>query len=290
MIRFFTYSQYHNKKPPVGSTNIRVHQLLKYWDDAELYTFGEFPDALIFQKVYIGQDYKFPAHFENIKILDICDPDWLEGIAIKETVDAMDAVTVPTQALKDFISQLTDKPIVVIPDRFDLELIPKKPKLHIKPATTVTWFGYRHNAPLLRPALALIKELNLKLRVISNDDPILHQYHDSIDVEDYTFIKYNEETIYTELQKADFAILPKGFRPEDVYKSNNKTIKAQLAGLPVAADKGEVMAFMEAENRQKHIDEIYDSIKSEYDVRKSVEQYKELIAEISKRRGIAGNV
>lgn len=284
MIRFFTYSQYHNKRPPVGSTNIRAHQLIKYWDEADLYKYGEFPEALIFQKVYISQDYKFPAHFENIKILDICDPDWLEGIAIKETVDAMDAITVPTQPLKDFISQMTDKPIAIIPDRFDMELVPKKPKLHIKPATTVTWFGYRHNAQLLRPALPLIKQLGLKLRVISNDDPLLHQYHDSIDIENYTFVKYNEDTIYKELQKADYAILPKGFRPSDKYKSNNKTIKAQLAGLPVATDKEEVQAFIDPQNRQKHIDEIYDTIKEEYDVRKSVEQYKAIINEIKTHR------
>lgn len=280
MIRFFTYSQFHNKKPVVGSTFIRAHQLLQYWPEAGLYTYGENPDALIFQKVYVSQDYKFPAHFEKITILDICDPDWLDGVAIKETVDAMDAVTVPTQALKDFIGQMTDKPIVIIPDRFDLNLIPKKPKTHTKRASTVVWFGYAHNATLLRPALPLIKELGLKLRLISNDDPHLHQFPNSIPIEDYTFIKYDEATIYSELQKADFAILPKGFRPEDKYKSNNKTIKANLAGLPVAYDKETVELFIDPAERHKWIQENYDTIRSEYDVRKSVEQYQNLIAEL----------
>lgn len=284
MIRFFTYSQFHNKRPPVGSSQIRVHQLLKYWPEAGLYKHGEYPDALIFQKVYVGSDYKFPIHFERIKILDICDPDWLQGVPIKETVDAMDAITCPTPALKEFLSQLTDKPIVVIPDRFDLTVIPKKPKLHTKKAKTVTWFGYRHNADLLRPALPLIRDLGLTLRLIANDDPYLHQYPDSIPVEQYEFVKYDEKTIYRELQKADFAVLPKGFRPEDKYKSNNKTVKAILAGLPVATDKDEVTAFMEADARHKWIQENRDTIKSEYDVRKSVEQYKSLIEELEHGR------
>lgn len=286
MIRFFTHSQFHNKRPPTGSSQIRVEQLLRYWPEAGLYTYGENPNALIFQKVYVGSDYKFPVHFENIKILDICDPDWLQGVAIKETIDAMDAITVPTEALKTFLAQMTDKPIVIIPDRFDLAKIPKKPKLHTGTAMIVTWFGYSHNAELLRPALPLMRELGLKLRLISNDDPHLHQFSDSIPIEDYTFVKYREDTIYTELRKADFAILPKGFRPEDQFKSNNKTIKAQLAGLPVAADKEEVKLFMDATVRHKWIQANYDTIRSDYDVRKSVEQYQSLIEQLNDNRVI----
>lgn len=282
MVRFFTHSQYHNKRPPVGSTIIRVNQLLRYWHEADLYKYGEFPDVLIFQKVYISQDYKFPAHFENIKILDICDPDWLEGIAIKETIDAMDAVTVPTEKLKEFLSQLTNKPVVVIPDRFDMAKIPKKQKLHTKKAATVTWFGYAHNAELLRPALPIIRELGLNLRVISNDNPLLHQYPDSIPIEKYEYVKYEEDTIYQELQKADFAIFPAGGRAKDPYKSNNRTVKTILAGLPVATTKEEVIDFMAPENRTSYMGEHYDTIKEEYDVCKSVEQYKELIGGLRK--------
>lgn len=281
MVRFFTFSQYHNKRPVVGSTFIRVNQLLKYWDGADLYKYGENPDVLIFQKVYCTQDYKFPIHFKGLKILDICDPDWLDGVAIKETVDAVDAVVVPTQALKDFISQLTDKPIRVIPDRFDMDLIPKKPKTHVKKARTVVWFGYKHNAEILRPALPLIRELGLNLKIISNDNPFLFQYADSVPQEKYEYIKYDEATIYKELQKADFAIMPQGFRPNDKYKSNNRMVKAILAGLPVAKDKDEVLSFMEPENRHKFIKDNYGRIKAEYDVRQSVEDYKELIDELN---------
>lgn len=274
-IRFFTFSQYHNRRPITGSTNIRVHQLLEHWDEAELYTHGENPDVLIFQKVYCSPDYKFPANFEGKKILDICDPDWLDGrTQIKETCDAVDAVTCPTENLAKFLRQLTDKPVVVIPDRFELSDIPSL-KPHKRKAQVVVWFGYRHNADLIKPALAIIKELKLKLMVVSDEDPFMDRTgkQDST----YQFIKYEEATIYQTLQLADFAILPDGNRPVDHFKSNNRTVKAILAGLPVAKTAEEVRSFMEAKNRQHFIHNNYDKIRAEYDVRLSVKEMKELI-------------
>jgi hypothetical protein len=284
MIRFFTYSQFHNKDPVSGSTYIRVHQLFKYWPDAGLYKYGENPDCLIFQKVYVAPDYQFPKHFEGLKILDICDPDWMEGMPVKETIDAVDAVTVPSRALQKFIMQMTDKPVVVIADRFDMELIPKKPKIHNKRAKTVVWFGYSHNAELLRPAMTLLNELNLNLLIISNDDPLLYRFPDSIEPERYMFSRYNEQTIYTDLQKADFALLPKGFRPQDKFKSNNKTVKAILAGLPVANDRESVTQLLDPHERQKFMSEHYSKVRLEYDVKKSVAQYQHLIKTLSRQK------
>jgi hypothetical protein len=281
MIRFFDFSRYHGRSES-GSTYIRVNQLIKYWPEAGKYKYGENPDVLIFQKVYMTPDYLFPAHFEGIKILDICDPDWLEDAAIVETCNAMDSVTCPTEALAEFIRQF-HKNVVVIPDRFDIALLPP-PKTHTKQAKTVVWFGYAHNAELLKPAIPIIESLKLKLLIISDDDPIAHRWGLSNYQEYYTFVKYNEETIYTELQKADFAILPDGFRPQDRFKSNNKTIKANLAGLPVAKTADEVNAYVSPKERRKWFEQSYDTIKGEYDVRKSVDDYKGIIDGINRRK------
>lgn len=282
MIRFFLYSQYHGKDKPVGSDYIRGLQVIKHWDEAELYKYGENPEALIFMKVFMSLDYKFPAHFEGIKILDICDPMWLEDYNVVETCNAMDAVTCPTEALAKFIRQFHSN-VVVIPDRFDVEIIPK-PKRHTKKAKNVVWFGYSHNAELLKPAMALIEELGLNLTIIANDDPIVNRWGHRNKEDWYTFIKYDEETIYDELQKCDFAIFPDGFRPEDAFKSNNKTIKANLAGLPVAKDAEQVKLYMYPEARQAWLDNSYATIKEEYDVRKSVTQYKEAINDIKRNK------
>ena len=265
---------FHGKQEPVGSTFIRMIQMEKYWPEFQSYKYGEFPDALIFQKVYTSQDYKFPEHFENIKILDITDPDWLEGVNIVETCHAMDAITCPTEALADYIRQFHSN-VVVVPDRFDLEVLPK-PRQHIGKAKTVVWFGYSHNAEGLRPAISLIEELGLNLLIISNDDPIANRW--GVRAKDYyQYKKYSEETIYQDLQEADFAILPDGLRPIDPFKSNNKTIKANLAGLPVAKTPEEVKLYVSAEERRKWFNENYDTIKEQYDVRLSIEQMKQII-------------
>lgn len=282
VVRAFDFSQFHNKNPIAGSTHIRIRQLMKYWPEFMSYRYGEKTDVMIFQKVYCSADYKFPVTCKGIKILDICDPDWMQGMTgIVETIQAMNAITCPTEAIADFIKQITDIPIVAIPDRFDVEVLPTK-KRHEGKAATVVWFGYSHNAELLRPALATIQKMGLKLLVISEDDPMLNRW---IDPKLYEYRKYNEETIYTDLQEADYAILPQGSRPVDRFKSNNKTIKANLAGLPVAKDLEDIERYADPTERQAFVDKHYDTLHTSYDVRRSVEQYQHLI-----RRLQHGNV
>ena len=279
MVRFFLYSAFHGKDKPVGSDYIRAIQAIKYWDEAELYKYGENPDCLIFMKVFISPDYQFPKNFKGKKILDICDPMWLEGYDVVETCNAMDAVTVPTETLAEFMRQFHSN-VHVIPDRFDVEILPK-PKEHKEEAKTVVWFGYSHNAETLKPAMQLIDELTLNLIVISNDDPIMNRYSTRDKDTYYKYLKYDEDTIYDQIKKADFAVLPDGFRPVDPFKSSNKAIKANLCGLPVAKTSDDVREFMKAENRRKWFDENYSIIKEQYDIRKSVQQYKDIINEIS---------
>jgi hypothetical protein len=279
MIRYLDFSMYHNKRPPTGSTFIRMIQLEKYWDDFKRYKYGENPDVLLFQKVYCTADYKFPAQFENTKILDICDPDWLNGNAVRETYDAVDAVVTSTERMAEFMRQFGDKPVVVIPDRFDIEVVPA-PKNHIGKAKRAVWFGYVHNAEALKFAMNSLNRMGIKLTVISNEDPSAWRWTDESYKQQYTFVKYKEDTIYSELLKADFAFLPKNSRPEDEFKSNNRTIKAQLVGLPVVYDKESLERYVEATERQNWFAAEYDSIKKEYDVRESVKQYQELISEI----------
>lgn len=283
MVRFLTFEAFH-AKTNVGSTKIRVHNLIKYWDEAELYRYGELPEVLIFQKVYIGKDYKFPKTMPCIKILDICDPDWLEGVPIKETVDAMDAITCPTEPLAEFIRQLTDKPVVVIKDRFDLTKFPTR-KVHRGQAKTVVWFGYHHNATALKLAVQSIERRGLRLKVISDQDPFASRwaFKPKEFESSYEFIKYTE-TAYKEIQKADICVLPKMNRPQDRFKSENKTVIAQLLGLPVAVNAEELDELMAAEARNSNIDTIYDKLRVDYDCKKSILQYKELIREIKRSK------
>lgn len=283
-VRYLTYSMFHNKDPMVGSDFIRVKQLMKYWPEAKFYKYGEFPDVLVFTKVFAAYDYQFPRHFENIKILDICDPMWLEGLDVAETARVVDAVTCSTQALADFMQQLTDSPCYFVPDRWDVDpKVLRPPRKHSGKAKTVVWFGYSHNADTLKPALRTINELGLNLLIISNDDPIIHRFDDRPKEEYYRFEKYTED-IGKLLHQADFAILPGDYRPVGKFKSDNKTTKAILAGLPVATDGDQLRRFMDANARKEYMTENYARVKEEYDVRKSMDQMKDIIAKAQKAR------
>lgn len=283
MIRWQTFEQYHNRHG-VGSTRLRVHNLMKYWDGSGLYKYGEKPDVFIFQKVYCTYDYKFPKHYKaGIKILDVCDTDWVQTVDlyIKETLDAMDGIVVPTKNMQKLLQTMTDKPVKIIKDRFDLSEFPK-PKVHSGELQSVVWFGYSHNAELLRFAVPSLEIRNIRLTVISNEDPAAYRWATKPDeyVKNYTYIKYNQEALYEQLQGHDACALPKGYRPEDKYKSENKTVIAQLCGLPVVTDAEGLEAMQTSEARNESIKTIYDTIRQEYDVLRSIEEYKEFIEEL----------
>lgn len=285
VVRVQSFEQYHNKTN-TGSGKIRVKNLLKHWPKAALYKYGEKADVMIFQKVYCTYDYKFPKNFPGIKILDVCDPDWTgtPDIYIKETIDAMDGIVVPTENLKKLIAQMTDTPVRVIKDRFDMDEFPA-PKVHEGQAKQVVWFGYSHNSVLMNHVIPSLENRGLNLTVISDNDPHLYRFaNDSVGYDKkYNFVKYDQATIYSELQKADVCVLPKGYRPEDRYKSENKTVIAQLCGLPVVQDTDTLEEMMSAENRNKHINTIYGGLKQEFDCQKSVAEYKALIDELKRK-------
>lgn len=284
-IRFFTMEKY-NGKTGVGSTRLRAHNLIKYWDEAELYRFGENPDVMIYQKVYTTFDYKFQQHFKGIQILDICDPDWKDtpDIFIKETMDLMDAVVVPTKALKEYLQQMTDTPVHLIRDRFDLEELPPK-KIHTGRAKQVVWFGYAHNTGALKHAVQSIEARGLGLTIVSNEDPTAYRWSNEPKEYEakYKYVKYIHPEALEEIQKADICVLPINTRPMDKFKSENKTIQAILLGMPVATNAEELDALVEADARNKAIDKVYGKIREQYDCRKSVEEYQNLIKMIRER-------
>lgn len=280
VVKALTMEMFHAKQN-VGSTKIRIRNMMKYWPDLSLYRYGDKPDVLIFQKVYVNKDYTFPKTFPGIKILDIADPDWLDGVPIKETIDAMDAVVVPTEPLAEFLRQMTDKPVRVIKDRFDLSEFPER-KVHRGTAKELVWFGYKHNSSCLKLAIQSFERRGLKLRIVSDQDPFADKWaKDPKEFsKDYVFKKYRPDMAYKEIQKSDICVLPKMTRPQDRFKSENKTVIAQLLGLPVATTADELDELVTPEQRNSYIDTVYDDLKVAYDCNKSVSEYKQLISEL----------
>lgn len=276
MIRAFTHSKYHGKAEP-GSTRLRVRQLQKYWPEYQDYKYGEKPDVMVYQKVYIQEDWKLMEHAPWLQILDICDPDWLEGANIKETLDCMDGVVVPTEALREFLSQMTDIPIKVIPDRHDLELF-SKPKPHKGKLKKAVWFGYRQNIDVVKPVINSLDKRGVELTIISNENP----YFQKADQTYVDYQKFEEATIRQDLQAFDICVLPQGLRPQDRFKSNNKTTMARLCGLPVVTNVEELEEMQTAEARNANVKKWYNETREKYDCKLSVSEMQEFIKELSK--------
>lgn len=274
-------------KQNVGSTRIRVHNLLKHWPEAGLYRYGEKADVMIYQKVYTTFDFKYQEHFKGIQILDVCDPDFKDtpDIFFRHTMDIMDAVVCPTEAFAELLRQMTTTPIYVIKDRFELSEFPL-PKAHKGSIKTAVWFGYSHNAESIKFAVPSLERRGIKLLIVSNEDPACYRWaNDSKSYEkNYKWVKYTHPEAYKEIQKGDVALMLDGYRPMDQYKSENKTIISKLLGIPIAKTADDLDALMDADVRNQSIQSEYGKISKEYDCHLSVSEYKRVIDEIEAKR------
>lgn len=271
-IGFLLYESVHNQKD-AASSRIRGKWLIKYMPEAEEFCYGQKYDAVIFQKVYLTEYAKM---FKGIKIFDLCDPDWVLREPVRQMIELCDACTVPTEAFKEFLSEVTDKPIYVIPDRHDLAYF-RKQKKHKGRAKEVVWYGYKHNSHVLKSVIDSLKRYKLGLSIITEEYVMIADAKEGLK-ERWT--KWDLKTVNKEVQKSDIVIMPGSMRPNDRFKSNNKTINAYLLGMPVANCAEDLKKFLFAEERQKEADKNYEIARKEYDVRSSVKQLRDIIEEI----------
>lgn len=297
-VGFVTFQKYEGRIN-IGSSRIRAEWLCKYWENAGIYKQGREYDVLIFQKAYWVEMAKA---FTGIKIFDLCDPDFLHwGYKTKEMLDNVDAVTVSTQAMADQIKQFTDKPITVIPDRVDLEQF-KSLKVHTGRAKTVIWYGYSDNFTMLEPVLRLLEKFKLNLTVISNENYLPPMRYVKPEIEkgmsddeikyviaqqdkkpfwiEFTYFKWLPKTVNKDIQSGDMVINPRSTRGKWKYKSHNKTVMAWALGMPVAENIEQLEKFIEEKNRIEECGKRLEEVKTKWDVRLSVEGYKNIISDI----------
>jgi hypothetical protein len=274
---FLLFSKVHNK-PDTGSSRIRGQWLMKYWPEAEEFQYGKHYNNIIFQKVY---EPEYAQMFDGVKILDCCDPDYLDcKIPFMQMVEACDAVTVPTEMLQKTIQGWTNKPVVVIPDRHDLDHNKEK-KIHKGRAKEVCWFGYAHNAGCLKSVRDYLHKYNLRISIIADQPVILSDKFTQIEER---FTKYNTETINQEIIKSDIVIMPGSRDPNSRFKSNNKTVHAWMIKMPVATCVEELERFLDPKERQEEAEEKYQLAINEYNVKQSVQEMKNLIIKIRKEK------
>jgi hypothetical protein len=277
-VSFFTFEKMEGREQ-IGSSRIRARWVAKYWDEAEIYKEGKKYETVIYQKAYFVEHAKI---YDGIKILDLCDPDWLHwAYRTKEMIELCDAVTTSTEALAEAVKKFTNKPVYCVPDRLDLSLFTDK-KVHNGKAKTALWYGYSNNIDLLKPVINYLIKHNLDLIILSDKEPIfLKNETNKIDIQ---FYKYKEETANEVIIKADMVINPVSKQGKWKYKSNNKTITAWALGVPVVESPEDIEKFMDGENRKREAEKRWMEVKDKYAVELSVNQYKQIIDDIKKNK------
>ena len=270
-IGILTFEQMHGRVD-VGSSRIRGDWLIKYWDEAERFVLGTKYDVVIFQKAYWVE---YAKEFKGIKILDLCDPDWMHfGYPVKEMIELCDAVTCSSEEIKNYISKITDKPVYYIPDRVDLEVHNIK-KQHIGDAKNVVWFGYHSNFALLDSTIISLKTLKLSLIVIS-DKPYIPPAGLKNRIEIIN-LPWDVDTVNSDIIRGDIVLNPIIKVGKWKFKSNNKTLTSWALGMPVANDNDDLKLFLKEENRIKESEKRLKEIIELWDVKISVQDFKDII-------------
>lgn len=277
-VGFLIFAKVHSR-PDTASSRIRAQWLIKYWPEAEEWHYGRHYDAAIFQKVY---DYEIAKTFPGVKILDCCDPDFFDRQPFIQMVQEVDAITVPTEVLRSTIQGMTDKPVVIILDRLDLEFMREK-KIHRGRAKEVCWYGYSHNFSSLRSLRESLLKYDLGISFIADKPISIDDKTSEVHIKE-RYTKWNLETVNKEIIKSDFVVMPGSRDPNYRFKSNNKTVNAWALGMPVAVCVEEVERFLDPEERKKEAEVRLKEVKDLYDVRLSVNELKGLICTLQAKR------
>lgn len=284
-IGIFTFAKKQGMEG-TGSSKIRCDWLINYWKDAERFMYGAKYDVIIYQKVYYPKHAKL---FKGIKILDLCDPDWLHwGYQTMAMIEEVDAITCSSEELAKSLKNFTDKPVVYIPDRVDLEKF-KGNKIHEGDAKTVAWLGYGHNFCMLEPAVGSLIKRGLKLIIVSDRNFLPSAGHSKID---YESVGFEWDTLEEDLKKhnVDFILNPKSQTGSWKYKSENKSYISWAMGYPIAYNEEDIDKFIDAESRNKEVALRNIDLREKYDVKLSVNDFTTLIAKIIEQKGEIKNV
>lgn len=269
----FTY--FLNAEKKAGSTFLRVDGLVENAPDFEYYQHGRQYDNLIFQKAYW---IEFMELFKGPKILDLCDPDWINAnIDIVAISSLVHAITCSSAQLTDIVKRLLPgKMVFHVPDRLNFRLFPEEGKQHQGTAKKAVWFGFIHNAYETLPQLlpSIIKN-KLELTIIA-DKP--YSKDDGIKELNPAFIRYHHATAYNHISNADMVLNPRSDKALYKYKSNNKSLIGWKFGLPVAVTNEDVDRFIHPDERNKEIHARIELVNAEYNILQSAQQYRDILS------------
>jgi hypothetical protein len=262
---------------------IRARWLAEKWPEAKEWEHGDRFDAIILQKCYWMDMVK---DFKGVKILDMCDPDWMRGqetsCRLVEISQYIDAITCSTDALTNVIKGMIKHiPVVTVPDRLNMDYFTVK-KQHTEEAKSAVWFGYFHKAnALLNRVIPSLKARNLSLYVVSNSE----FYPDNDYGVEISNILWTPNNCFMDIQSGDFVINPGSPFGDPRFKSNNKTLIAWALGMPVASTAEDMDRFLNPKERQKESEFRQKEINEKWNIELSIKQYRDLICKIQEKRG-----
>lgn len=270
-IGFLPFERVHGKQN-IGSSRIRVYWITKNWEDAEVFKYGQKYDIIVYQKVYYP---RILERYDGLKILDVCDPDWIDNENFMKCLPMFDAVVTSSAQLKDFISTLTDVPVINIQDGHDLGWYGEPAEPTEGSGKNAAWFGFSHNASALIPVYDTLKELEIKLTIYSDRQDGNMNRADN-------WVKYDPADINENLKKHDMIILPHDiYNANFKYKTNNKEVSCWGLGVPVAKTKDDLLRLMDYKQRVKDSKENRKKFVEKYDVKYSVDEWKKFIKTLS---------
>lgn len=275
IIPYSTFRGWHISK--VGSSFIRAQGLANIGQGFQIWRHGEEYESIIFQKAYWKE---MMENFRGLKILDLCDPDWINGSAnVVELGNMVHAITCSSEELTRVVKNFfPDKIVCHIPDRLNFNFFPEAREVHFETASTAVWFGYLHNAyetlPHILPAL---RANRISLKIIT-DAEIKHK--SLFDGMEWSYVHYAAETAFDEIKEADFALNPKSPRAYFKFKSNNKNLISWRLGLPVAENIEDVKRLLSPEERNEEVRTKGLMVERDFNITQSALEYQQVFNEI----------
>lgn len=277
------FSHFNGVNKVVGSSFLRAEGIVNNADDFEIWKHGKKYDGLIFQKVYWKEMMQL---FKGPKILDLCDPDWLNGsVNIIEIEKYFDAITCSSNELTDAVKKMFPHKIIIhVPDRLDFNVYPPARAKHNEMVKKLVWFGFIHNAhETLKQFSTVIEKYDLELTIIA-DNPYTQK--DAIYELQPGYLPFNRHTAYAIIQQHDVVLNPRSAKLSFKYKSNNKSVVSWKLGLPVAETVDQLLTYFELNERIKEVTKKQLLVTQYYNITSSIDQYRSIFEEIKRTNQI----
>ncbi len=201
-------------------------------------------DAYVFQKTYTPRFIETARSLKydgKVVIFDLCDAEWVNPAReknLREMLSVVDYVTTSSEFIRQYIVKNYHKLCRFIPDRLDLDTVPKT-KEHTGKTSRVIWFGNRNTIAYLNMFNDILWKVNHDspfTLVLMSDEFDAYTDMGGSDKPEIEKVKWEEKKANDVILGCDVVLNPHGV-DDDIgkAKSDNKTTLSWALGLPVVS-------------------------------------------------------